>query len=102
MSNKIKFCQNCGRHIEKGERFCRNCGYNLGIAEHPQSLKSGKRRSSKPLVIAVTSVVLAASLAITGFWYPGFIRNIFTDSGAADDSVTMIKAKEQSSWCREH
>lgn len=96
MSNKKKFCQNCGRHIEKGERFCRNCGYNLGIAEHPQSLKSGKQRSSKPLVIAVSSVVLAASLEITGFWYPGFMRNIFTDGGAADDPVTMIKAKETS------
>lgn len=49
-----------------------------------------KRRSKKPLVIAITFVVLAGSLAITGFGYPGFIRNMFT---GGDKPVTMIEAK---------
>ena len=52
-----------------------------------------KRRSKKPLVIAITSVVLAGSLAITGFWYPGFIRNTFK---GGDKPVTMIEAKAAS------
>ena len=73
MSNKINFCRKCGRHIAEGEKFCRNCGYNLGVAQKPQVPqvpqvpRSRQRRSKKPLVITITSVVLVASLAITGF-----------------------------------
>lgn len=102
MSNKINFCRKCGRHIAEGEKFCRNCGYNLGVAQKPQVPqvsqvpqvpRSRQRRSKKPLVITITSVVLVASLAITGFWYPGFIKNYFL---TLEPSVKMQEAKEAS------
>lgn len=102
MSNKINFCRKCGRHVAEGEKFCRNCGYNLGVAQKPQVPqvsqvpqvpRSRQRRSKKPLVITITSVVLVASLAITGFWYPGFIKNYFL---TLEPSVKMQEAKEAS------
>lgn len=102
MSNKINFCRKCGRHIAEGEKFCRNCGYNLGVAQKPQVPqvsqvpqvpRSRQRRSKKPAIITITSVVLVASLAITGFWYPGFIKNYFL---TLEPSVKMQEAKEAS------
>lgn len=118
MSNEINFCENCGNRIIIGSKFCGHCGYDFGIAQQPQVQQvqqaqrvpqqpqvqqfqqvqcvqqvPRKRRSKKPLVIAITSVVLAGSLAITGFGYPGFIRNMFT---GGDKPVTMIEAKAAS------
>ena len=108
MSNEIRFCENCGMQIIMGSRFCGHCGYDLGVAQQPQvqqvqqypqvqqvpqAQRSRQRRSKKPLVITITSVVLAGSLAITGFGYPGFIRNMFT---GGDKPVTMIEAKAAS------
>ncbi len=111
MSNEIRFCENCGKQIIMGSRFCGHCGYDLGVAQQPQvqqvqqypqvqqvpqAQRSRRRRSKKPLVITITSVVLVASLAITGFWYPGFIRNMFTGGKSDDKPVTMIEAKAAS------
>ena len=117
MSNEIRFCENCGKQIIMGSRFCGHCGYDLGVAQQPQvqqvqqvqrvqqypqvqqvpqAQRSRQRRSKKPLVITITSVVLVASLAITGFWYPGFIRNMFTGGKSDDKPVTMIEAKAAS------
>lgn len=120
MSNEIRFCENCGKQIIMGSRFCGHCGYDLGVAQQPQvqqvpqypqvqqvqqypqvqqvpqAERSRQRRSKKPLVITITSVVLVASLAITGFWYPGFIRNMFTGGKSDDKPVTMIEAKAAS------
>ena len=118
MSNEINFCENCGNRIIIGSKFCGHCGYDFGIAQQPQvqlvqqaqrmsqqpqfqqfqqvqcvQQVPRKRRSKKPLVIAITSVVLAGSLAITGFGYPGFNRNMFT---GGDKPVTMIEAKAAS------
>ena len=117
MSNEIRFCENCGKQIIMGSRFCGHCGYDLGVAQQPQvqqvqqvqrvqqypqvqqvpqAQRSRQRRSKKPLVITITSVVLVASLAITGFWHPGFIRNMFTGGKSDDKPVTMIEAKAAS------
>ncbi len=121
MSNEIRFCENCGKQIIMGSRFCGHCGYDFGIAQQPQVQQvqqaqrvpqrpqvqqfqqvqwvqqvPRKRRSKKTLVIAITSVVLAGSLAITGFGYPGFIRNMFTGGKSDDKPVTMIEAKAAS------
>lgn len=93
MANKLKFCQNCGNKIVKKERFCRYCGYNFGMAQNPQGTRAGRRRSKKPAIITITSLVLVGSLAITGFWYPGFIKNYFL---TLEPSVKMQEAKEAS------
>lgn len=93
MANKLKFCQNCGNKIIKKERFCRYCGYNFGMAQNPQGTRAGRRRSKKPAIITITSLVLVGSLAITGFWYPGFIKNYIL---TLEPSVKMQEAKEAS------
>lgn len=93
VANKLKFCQNCGNKIVKKERFCRYCGYNFGMAQNPQGTRAWRRRSKKPAIITITSLVLVGSLAITGFWYPGFIKNYFL---TLEPSVKMQEAKEAS------
>ena len=111
MSINVNFCQNCGKQIVNGDKFCRYCGYRFATAQQPQVQQvpqmqqmpqmqqypqvpqapgARQRRSKKPLVITITAIVLAGSLAVTGFWYPGFIRNMFT---GGDKPVTMIEAK---------
>lgn len=58
-----------------------------------QVMQPKKRRSKKPAIITITSLVLVGSLAITGFWYPGFIKNYFL---TLEPSVKMQEAKEAS------
>ncbi len=124
MSINVNFCQKCGKQVVNGDMFCRYCGYRFATAQQPQVQQvpqmqqmppmqqmpqmqqypqvpqapgARQRRSKKPLVITITAIVLAGSLAVTGFWYPGFLKNIFS-GGMVDNepAITMVKSTEAS------
>ena len=76
-----KFCAECGSPIEDGAKFCLNCGAATDAApkeakkpetEKKEVAQSGK---SKKILIPVIAAVLALTIAITGFAWPGWLKS---------------------------
>ncbi|MBQ2092261.1 MAG: zinc-ribbon domain-containing protein [Clostridia bacterium] len=100
-----KFCAECGSPIEEGAKFCLNCGAATGVketakkkkpaktektakteepvkAEEPakteepvKAEKPAKAKNSKKIIIPIVAAVLALTIAVTGFAWPGWLKS---------------------------
>lgn len=73
-----KFCENCGKEIEKGSSFCANCGCNIGNNTNTSNNKS------KSKIAAGILGILLGSLGVHNF-YLGY-----SGKGVAQLLITIL------------
>ncbi|MBQ6752576.1 MAG: zinc-ribbon domain-containing protein [Clostridia bacterium] len=76
-----KFCAECGSPIEEGAKFCLNCGAATGPKETAKKDEPAKTeeptkaKSKKKIIIPIVAAVLALTIAVTGFAWPGWLKS---------------------------
>lgn len=55
------FCRNCGKEVPDGNAFCEYCGTKVGVVNE---VKPQNKKSKKPLIISLVSVVIVAVIVV--------------------------------------
>lgn len=99
------FCNNCGAKIEDGAEYCGNCGQKVNINSRPTAPKTEntnryphagrKNNPNKIMIIVAIAVVVAAIIAVCGFFILEYIKS------APADKVKNSSAVQQTAVPRE-
>ncbi|TDM14559.1 zinc-ribbon domain-containing protein [Macrococcus bovicus] len=82
----MKFCQNCGAELVKGQRFCTNCGAE--VTQQQTVPTETAHRKKKKFLIPI--IIVAAFLLLAFFLF----TQVDTSSKTADAIGTAIKNKD--------
>ena len=91
------FCNNCGAKIEDGAEYCGNCGQKVNINSQPAAPKTEntnrythvgrKNNPNKIMIIVAIAVIVAAIIAVCGFFVLEYIKS--APAGEAKNSSAV-------------
>ncbi len=99
------FCNNCGKKIEDGAEYCGNCGQKVNINSKPVAPKTEntnryahvgrKNNPNKIMMIVAIAVVVAAVIAVCGFFVLEYIKSVPADKPKDSTAVQQTAAPRE-------